>query len=111
MDIKEWLDSSEIQFSETKWKKPPAYPYGVFEDSISVRGSDYLLCVKEHDVTIEIYADSKKSLIEAKAKIETLFYAMPVEFNTLGTNWIESERHWQTTYEISFSEKIKQEVK
>ncbi|MDD2954353.1 MAG: hypothetical protein PHC95_14585 [Parabacteroides sp.] len=106
MDLKTWLSSSGIEFEDTTWKVPPAYPYGVYMDDSSTRGADDKLFIAEHDVTIELYSDAKGTLVSAEADLEALFISNAMAFESLGKNWIESERHWQSTYSISYVEKI-----
>lgn len=107
MDLKEWLSSSGIAFANTSWKKPPAYPYGVYLDDATTRGADDRLCIRDHVLQIELYAELEKSLDEAETKVEALFVAKAFEFEHTGRVWIESERHWQSTYQLSFTEKYK----
>lgn len=106
MDVKTWLESTTLKFEDTAWKKPPAYPYGVYMDSTSNRGADDRLCIREHDLTIELYAETKTSLSEAESLLEALFITNAMAFVQISRAWIESERHWQSTYQLSFTEKF-----
>ena len=107
-DPKTWLEknSESIKFADTSWKKPPSYPYGVFLDDCTTRGADDRLCIADHDLTVELYAELETSLETAKASIEALFIERAMAFESLGRVWIESERHWQQTYTLSYTEKF-----
>lgn len=108
MILKPWLESNSdsIQFADTVWKTPPAYPYGVFMDDCTTRGADDKLCIKEHDVTIELYSEIEGTLAAAEAAMEALFLSSSMQFEKLPRNWIEQERHFQSTYTFSYTEKF-----
>ena len=106
MDVKTWLETSGLKFANTVWKKPPAYPYGVFMDDTVNRGADDRLCIRDHDLTIELYSDTEKSLDEAESSLEALFITKAMPFEHVSRAWIESERHLQSTYQLSFTEKF-----
>lgn len=101
MEVKTWLASSGLNIADTVWKKPPAYPYGVYLDNTNVRGADERLCIREHDITIELYSDSEKGLGLAESKLEAFLISEAKAFEHVSRAWIESERHWQSTYTLS----------
>ena len=101
-----WLSSNEkkIQFEDTGWIEPPAYPYGVYLDDSDNRGADDKICISDHIVTIELYTEFIDP--DAKKAITDLFIEKALAYRDLGSMWIDSERHWQTVFEISYTEKI-----
>lgn len=75
-------------------------------DDVTTRGADDRLCIKEHDLTVELYSDTETSLSEAESSLEACFVDKAMSFEHVSRAWIESEKHLQSTYQLSFMEKF-----
>ena len=102
LDLKEELETTGIKFKPLYWVKAPAYPYGIFDDVVLYRGDDEKLRIVEHDTTLELYAE--KIDYESEKKIEDWIDSKDFEFKKTRI-WIDSEKHYSTIYEFSFTEK------
>lgn len=106
-DIKTWLNSTEIPFENTSWISPPVYPYGVYLDEKVTHGADDLIAIADHTVSIELYAEFiNKESEKACEKIEALFRKEHFAYDDMGFTYIESEKHWQRSYTITYTEKL-----
>ncbi|NFF80436.1 hypothetical protein FDA09_11805 [Clostridium botulinum] len=102
LDIKKWLETTELKVAETCFKKPPMLPYVVFTSNDNIAGADLKSCISNRDIIIELYSDS---INRAKEKlIEDLLKEKSIEFNKNRT-WIDSEKIFQTMYDFSLYEK------
>lgn len=106
LDIKEWLNTTGIAFENTVWKNPPAYPYGVFLDESNARGADEKLFIKEHELNIEIYSDTEKGIALAERSIDSILCESGVSYTCLGREWDDQEKHFQSSYHFSLTEKL-----
>ena len=57
LDLKVELNETNIPFEPIGWVKAPAYPYGIFDDVVDVRGTDLPSPVRilTHAVTITAF--------------------------------------------------------
>lgn len=102
LDLDKELNSTGIPFKNLYWVKSPAYPYGIYDDTLLIRGDDERLTIVEHTTTLELYAE--KIDANAEDKIENWLNDKHFEFNK-SRYWIDSEKHFQTIYEFEFIEK------
>lgn len=105
MDIKSWLETTGINTKELRFLKAPNYPYIVFNDAITVRGTDNMLHIlTEHVTSVELYTKSINQ-DDSSTKIEELILDdLNVEF-TRQRVWVEEESHFLTIYNFTFLEK------
>lgn len=96
------LKATGVPFKNLYWQKAPAYPYGIYDDVTVHRGDDEKLRVVEHNTTLELY--SEKIDVNAEKKIEDWLEVKGFEFEK-NRYWVESEKHFQTTYDFEFIEK------
>lgn len=90
-------------YKETRFITPPKDTYVVFNRSYERRGADKLNCLKEYDVTFEMYSTSpdsqKEQNIEAEFDKRFLFYTKQERY------FIQSEQLYQVIYEFSYIER------
>ncbi|MGX4598963.1 hypothetical protein [Faecalimicrobium sp. JNUCC 81] len=105
MDIKELIDTTGIKSKEIRFLKPPGYPYIIFNDEQSVRGSDNKKSIViDHVTSIELYT-KEINQDDSSVKIENLILD-ELETNYKRTReWIEEESHYLTIYDLEFTEK------
>lgn len=108
--MEQLLSQSGIAFERYSWKKPPPYPYGVVVERVTNRGGDNFICIKERDITIEVYHSEKKGVCEAAKKVENVLMEQELEFDLTAMNWIEKERHWRVSYSVFLVEKIRRTI-
>lgn len=90
-------------YRETRFLKPPAETYAVFNDTFQERGADFMAAVREHDVTVELYEYEPDP--EKESALEAEFSRRAVEFTKQERIWIDSEQLYQIIYEFSYIEK------
>lgn len=90
-------------FKETRFLKPPKVTYCVYFDSYNRRGSDDQNLLKEHDISIELYA--YKSDAQSEAKIESVLDALGIEYDKSERYWLETEQLYQTIFNFDYIEK------
>jgi hypothetical protein len=102
LDLDKELNALLIPFKNLYWVKAPAYPYGIYDDVVLIRGNDEKLTIVEHDTTIELYSGRLDE--KSEGLIETWLNNKNYEFKKTRI-WIDSEKHYSTIYEFSFIEK------
>ena len=90
-------------YKETRFLKPPQTTYAVYNDSVAVRGGDYVNCIKEHDVTIELYEHTPDK--DAEVKIEEQLDLLGLEYEKQERYFIQEEQLYQVIYDFSYIEK------
>lgn len=90
-------------YKETRFITPPKETYAIFNQSYERRGADLYNCLKEYDVTIEIYSlkpdEQMERNIEAEFDKRSIFYTKQERY------FIQSEQLYQVIYEFSYLEK------
>ena len=102
LDLDKELNELSIPFKNLYWVKAPAYPYGIYDDVVLIRGNDEKLTIVEHDTTIELYSGRIDE--DSEGLIEVWLNNKNYEFKKTRV-WIDSEKHYSTIYEFSFIEK------
>ena len=71
LDLKAELMETGIPFEPIGWVKAPAYPYGIFEDEVDIRGADLpsALRVLVHSVTISAYHNDYDQILSVRDKL------------------------------------------
>ena len=106
LDLKTELNAVGIPFEPIGWVKAPAYPYGIFTDEVSVRGTDLPSALKviTHNVNIEVYHHDYDQLIAARDKISAWADSRALDYR-LRTLYIGDEDHYGVTLTATFNEK------
>lgn len=102
LDVKSWLETTEMKVAEERFLKPPALPYIIFLESTNTRGSDDQNCIIEREISVELY--SEKIDKDAENKIENLLNGKAIQYKKDHT-WIETEKFFQTVYDFNLIEK------
>ncbi len=102
LDIKNWLETTDINTADTAFKKKTELPYIVFLEDTSTNGSDDTNLMALRDVNVEFYS-SKISRTNEK-KIESLLDDKGFEYKK-SRIWLEDEKCFQTIYDFSFLER------
>lgn len=103
LDVKSWLETTEMKVSENCFLKPPSLPYIIFNDEIKTGGADNKNCLANRVISIEMYSDRINK--EKENLIETLLNEKSIEFKKSRT-WIDSEKFFQTVYDFNIYERI-----
>lgn len=103
LDVKLWLESTEMKVAEQCFKRPPALPYITFLESNEVDGADCKNCIQERNISIELYSDKINKV--AEEKIERLLNEKSIKYKK-NRVWIESEKFFQTVYDFYLLEKF-----
>lgn len=90
-------------YRETRFLKPPATTYAVFNDTKTVRGPDNVNALTEHEVNIELYEYSPDPT--AEAAIETQLDLYGQEYIKQNRYWINEAQLYQVIYEFTYIEK------
>jgi len=103
LDVKSFLEKTGMKVSENYFSNPPALPYIIFSDTMSVKGADSRNCLLDRSITVELYS---KKIIEEKEKIiENLLNEKSIKF-VKNRTWIDSENFFQTVYDFNLYEKL-----
>lgn len=92
-------------YRETRFLKPPAQTYAVYNDNRTTRGPDYLNLVSEHDVNIELYEYAPDPA--AEKRLEDAFDAFGLEYIKQSRYYLNEEQLYQVIYEIHYTLKKK----
>lgn len=90
-------------YKETRFLKPPQVTYAVYNDSVMVRGGDYVNCIKEHDTTIELYEYTPDK--DAEVRIEEQLDLLGLEYEKQERYFIQEEQLYQVIYNFNYIEK------
>lgn len=90
-------------YRETRFLKPPSVTYAVYNDTKTVRGADYVNCITEHEVNIEVYEYAPDP--EAESQIEAQLDAVGMPYIKQNRYWINEEQLYQVIYEFNYLEK------
>ena len=90
-------------YKETRFLKPPATTYAIYNDTVTRRGADTKNCMKEHEVNIELYEYKPDPTMEEA--VETQLDAHALQFIKQNRYWIDSEQLYQVIYEFTYIEK------
>lgn len=103
LDIKAWLETTEIKTAETSFIKPPPLPYIVFTENKDVRGADNRNCISERTISIEFYS----SVVDhtSEGEIEGLLNEKLIEYSK-DRIWIDTENMFETIYDFNLIEKF-----
>lgn len=92
------LDQIGIPFAYHHWEKPPPLPYGVYlYDSTDNFGADDKVYLVIESAQVEIYTTGHDQALQDKT--EAVLEANQIYWDR-DTAYIESERMYQTVYEI-----------
>ena len=108
INLKEELNALGMPFALIGYEtKAPAYPYGIYLETIDVSGDD---CetrrVVDHDVTIELYHKTDEGLFAACEILETWLDGLPLDYHREMT-YIPDENHLVASYTMQYTTKKK----
>lgn len=108
LDLKAELNGLGIPFEPIGWVKAPAYPYGIFDDVVDVRGTDLPSSVKmvTHAVTISAYHHDYDQMLSARDKLAAWADARALVYR-LRIQYMGDEDHYSVTLTSTFTEKMK----
>ena len=106
LDLKTELAETGIPFEPIGWIKAPAYPYGIFDDMVDVRGTDLPSGVKmlTHNVSISAYHSDYNDILLVQRKLATWADARVPEYR-LHLQHIDDEDHYSVTLTLTITEK------
>lgn len=90
-------------FKETRFLRPPKDTYCVYFDSYDRRGSDDKNLLKEHSISIELYA--YKFDYQSEENLENVLDELGIEYEKSERYWLESEQLYQTIFNFEYIEK------
>lgn len=101
--IEEILGAVGIPYRKTRFLKPPAGDYIVYNDSIGTDGGDDKVLLYRHSITAELYTAKPEPAEEAA--LEQSLADHGLHFEKQEAFWIQSEQRCQTVYEFEYIEK------
>ena len=106
LDLKTELRETGIPFEPIGWVKAPAYPYGIFEDVVDVRGTDLPSAVKvlTHSVSITAYHSDYNEILLVQRKLAAWADARALTYR-LHLQYIDDEDHYSVTLTSTITEK------
>lgn len=106
LDLKTELNDIGIPFEPIGWVKAPAYPYGIFDDVVDIRGTDLpsSLKVVTHAVTINVYHHDYDQLLSARDKLAAWANARALVYR-LRIEYMDDEDHYSVTLTSTIIEK------
>lgn len=98
VNLKEFLEQTELPVVYHHWEKPPDLPYLVYVFSGSDNfGADDRVYVKGDNYDVELYSDKKDPVTEKL--VEDLFDEYDIYYEKSEV-WIEKEKMYEVIYEI-----------
>lgn len=95
--IQKILLQSGLPAAYVAWKKPPAMPYLLWEETATDNFyADGRVCLKIRHIQVELYTEKKDEM--AEQKLENALMGYP--WQKTSESWIESEKFFQTIYEF-----------
>lgn len=106
LDLKTELAETAIPFEPIGWVKAPAYPYGIFEDKVDVRGTDLPSAWKilTHNVSISAYHHGYDEILLVQRKLAAWADARALKYS-LHIQYIDDEDHYGVTLTSTITEK------
>lgn len=98
--VKEILDSIGIPYRKTRFLKAPSETFLIYFHDYESRGADLKNCIRENDITLELYSYSKDE--KSELLIEQELEKRNIEYKKQSSYWIETEQMYQTVYEFSY---------
>ena len=106
LDLKTELAEIGIPFEPIGWVKAPAYPYGIFEDVVDVRGTDLpsAWMVLTHSVSISVYHNDYNQILQVQRKLTEWAKARAL-ICRMHIRYIDDEDHYSVTLTSTITEK------
>lgn len=102
--LNEIIKGSGLKFRETRFPKPPAGTYGVYNDDVEPDGGDFENLLLRHFVTAELY--EPKPDPDAERAFEAQLNARGIKWRKQARYWLQEEQRYQVIYDFSYIEKI-----
>lgn len=106
LDLKTELSEIDIPFEPIGWIKAPAYPYGIFEDVVDVRGTDLPSPWKviTHSVSISAYHNDYNQILLVQRELAAWADVRALTYR-LHLRYIDDEDHYAVTLTSTITEK------
>lgn len=106
LDLKVELKETDIPFEPIGWVKAPAYPYGIFEDVVDVRGTDISspVMILTHTVSISAYHNDYDQILWVRRVLAAWANARALTYR-LSIQYIDDEDHYSVTLTSTITEK------
>lgn len=102
-DIKAWMETTGYRVAEECFLKPPALPYIIFRENISITGADDKNGIENREISIELYTDKINKT--AEKSVEDLLNEKSIQYKK-NRIWVDSETFFETIYDFNLVEKI-----
>lgn len=90
-------------YRETRFLKPPATTYCIYNDTREIRGHDSANAIVYHEVNIEMYEYQPDP--ESEEALEASFDLAAVPYIKQNRYWMNEEQLYQIIYEFNFTTK------
>lgn len=106
LDLKTELAEIDIPFEPIGWVKAPAYPYGIFDDTVDIRGADLPSVAKvlTHNVSISVYHSDYNQILLVQRELAAWADARALTYR-LHIQYIDAEDHYSVTLTSTITEK------
>lgn len=101
--VNDILQAVGIPYRRTRFLKPQAGDYIVWNDSIETDGGDGIVLYYQHHITIELY--TAQPAPDTESRLEAALIAHGQQFERQEAYWLQSEQRYQTVYEFDYIEK------
>lgn len=109
IDLKKELNALGMPFALIGYEtKAPAYPYGIYLETIDVHGGNDEMekRIVNHAVTIELYHKTDEGLFAACEILETWLDSLPLDYHREMT-YIPEDDHLLASYTTNYTTKKK----
>jgi hypothetical protein len=106
LDLKAELLETNIPFEPIGWVKASAYPYGIFDDEVDVRGTDLPSSVKilTHSVSISAYHKDYDQILLVQDRLSAWASARALTYR-LRVHYVDDDDHYAVTLTSTITEK------
>ncbi len=106
LDLKVELNETNIPFEPIGWVKAPAYPYGIFDDVVDVRGTDLpsVWRILTHTVSISAYHKDYDQILLVRDRLSAWAAARALVYR-LRVQYMDDEDHYAVVLTFTITEK------
>ena len=103
LDVKLWMETTELKVAEERFIKPPSLPYIIFTDTTDIGGADNKNCIANREISIELY--SLKVDLVSETLITNLLNEKAIKYKR-DRIWIDTQGMFETIYDFNLVEKF-----
>jgi len=103
LEIKTWLETTNLKVFEERVLKPPPFPYVIFTEYNEISGADNKNSIATRDISIEFYSVNIDRTSESL--IETLLNEKAINY-IKDRLWIDTEMMFETVFDFTLTEKF-----